>query len=650
MIFNYLAPAATSSKRYFFALCLLPCFAACSGGTSTSSGPNISSDSLSSTPVSSQSSLAVISSSTILSSMGQSSSTTIPSSSSSEIAQSSSAASSSSTATDPRQNWVLNASHNTEELSLAIDESVSTRWTTKSTQHNGQWLSIDLGSVQTFNRIHLNVTGSANDFGQGYLVYASNNQNNWGSPLTLINNAQGNDTLTLPETTARHIKIVQTGLSDRYWWSIHDISISLADIPPIEKEWNISSLAQLRNALAGSDQTLIMKPGYYDLTTLESDARRFLLTGSNNTIDLRGVYIEVPVGSTTRESYFVIEGSNNVITGGEFEDTYPNGFMTVTDFISYNEDSSLSYGLKGQPVITVLGNGNLIDGIKLTIRGSFPYGYGSLFGIGAGSSFGLSKRCGIVVKGDGNSIENTQLIQRAFCHGIYLQSPADNTTVRNTYVEGAVRASNDMLAEGEGSLPLRNSYLDVDGNPIAANEMHSLSEDGIRVYNGGGSVIVENCTVKKMRGGIRLYLASGASVSNSIAIDNGNTNYNLPKSAIVTGSVANFTYAPVSDFRLSRSYQNLDLTIQASPNAVGAHNIADILGGNHTIIFRRAPGPEDTQETRSFIVYGNNSTIRNETEYKIILLEGTSGNTIISAGEVTDLGDNIVSSIPLILN
>lgn len=564
--------------------------------------------------------------------------------------QISSTGSSSSEVVNPRANWILSASHNTEELSLAIDDSISTRWTTKSTQHNGQWLSIDLGSVQTFNSIHLNVTGSDSDFGLGYLVYASNNQNDWGSPLTLMNNSQGNDTLTLPVTTARHIKIVQTGLSARNWWSVHDISVSLEDRLPIEKEWNVSSLAQLRNALAGSDQTLIMKPGYYDLTALEPDARRFLLTGSNNTIDLRGVYIEVPVGSTTRESYFVIEGSNNVIIGGEFEDTYPNGFMTVTDFVSYNEDSSLSFGLKGEPVMAILGNGNLIDGIKLTVRGSFPYGYGSLFGIGSGSSFGLSKRCGIVVKGDSNTIENTQLIQRAFCHGIYLQSPADNTTVRNTYVEGAVRASNDMLAEGEGSLPLRNSYLDVDGNPIASDEVHSLSEDGIRVYNGGGSVIVENCTVKKMRGGIRLYLASSASVSNSIAQDNGATNYNMPSRGTVTQSVSNFTYSPVSDFRLSRSNMNLELTIEASPNAIGAHNIADILGNNHDIVFLRADGPEDTQETRSIIVYGNNSTIRNQTEYKITLLEGTSGNTIMSAGEVTDLGDNAVSAIPLTLN
>ena len=115
----------------------------------------------------------------------------------------------------------------------------------------------------------------------------------------------------------------------------------------------------------------------------------------------------------------------------------------------------------------------------------------------------------------------------------------------------------------------------------------------------------------------------------------------------MTNSVGNFTNGPLSDFRLSRSNQNLEITILPSPNAVGAHNIADILGNSHDIVFHRADGPEDTGENRVIVVYGNNSTIRNETEYEIVLESGTSGNTIISAGDVTDNGLNSVSRIDL---
>jgi len=204
-----------------------------------------------------------------------------------------------------------------------------------------------------------------------------------------------------------------------------------------------------------------------------------------------------------------------------------------------------------------------------------------------------------------------------------------------------------MLSEGAGSLPYLNNYLDVDGNEIPADEVNSLSEDGIRAYTGTGSVRIVNSTVRNMRGGFRLYLGGDATVIDSIGIDNGNTNFNLPSDATVINSSGNFTNGPLNDHRLGRSRQNIEMTILPSPNAIGSHNITDILGNSHDIVFHRANGPEDTQETRAIVVSGNNSTIRNETEYRVILEAGTSGNTIISAGDVLDNGNNNVTRIDL---
>ena len=307
----------------------------------------------------------------------------------------------------------------------------------------------------------------------------------------------------------------------------------------------------------------------------------------------------------------------------------------------------LPQGLRGAAVMSIYGEDNTLDGIKMTVRGSRPYGYGSLFGIGKDHSFSLDKRCGIVIKSAGNTITNAEIKMRSFCHGIYMQDDADNTTIRNTRVEGRVRETNDMLAEGRGSLPFQENYLDFEGNPIPANEVESLSEDGIRAYGQTGSVTVENCVVEKMRGGIRLYLASSATVSNSSSIDSGLSNFNMPNNGKIINSSGNFTYAPLNDHRLSRSGQDIEMTILPSPNAIGSHNIADILGNSHDIVFHRVSGPEDTQEERAIVVSGNNSTIRNETEYRIILESGTQGNTIISAGDVIDNGNNNVSRISL---
>jgi len=139
------------------------------------------------------------------------------------------------------------------------------------------------------------------------------------------------------------------------------------------------------------------------------------------------------------------------------------------------------------------------------------------------------------------------------------------------------------------------------------------------------------------RGGIRLYLGSRAKVANSTAIDCGSTNFNLPRRGTITGSSGNFAYAPLSDFRLSKSEQKIELTVLPSPHAVGPHNVADVQGDDHDIVFHRSHGPIDT-DRRPIVVTGDDSTIRNETEYPVILESSASGNTVVSFGPVTDLG------------
>ena len=375
--------------------------------------------------------------------------------------------------------------------------------------------------------------------------------------------------------------------------------------------------------------------------------------GIHNVVDLTGAYFFCEV-SQAGDSRLHITGNGNTIRNGEFEDVYYNGMKRVTDFTAYNQDRKrLANG--GGTNIRIRGDDNLIVGLKVTVRGSFPYGYGAMFGIGRNHSFKLSKHAGILVTGKNTVLDGVEVYQQAFCHGIFMQSPADNTVIRNSLVEGVMRATNDMHAETDpNSLPYKYNYQmpfsivgsrNEPGTPIPKDHMFTLTEDGIRIYRDGGSVTVENTTVKKTRGGIRTYLGSGATILNCTAIDCGSTNFNLPQGGTIKGSSGNFTYGPISDFRLGKSNQNIELTILPSPNAMGNHNIADIQGDNHTIVFHRTPGPHD-RTTRAIVVTGNNSSIRNETEYAIVLEATATGNTVASFGPVTDRGkSNKVSSI-----
>ena len=442
---------------------------------------------------------------------------------------------------------------------------------------------------------------------------------------------------------------------------------------------NVSTLSELRAVVQKDGQSIVMKPGNYRVTDLPSGSRNFPCSGSNNTIDLSGVYINFPVG-TSDGAHFNFTGSNNTLKGGTFEDTYQNGMMEVTDFGSYNQNrATLAKGLRGGANIRVPGNGNTIVGIKMTARGSYPYGYGNTYGIGRDNVAGLDKRCGLLITGVGNTVDGCEFQHRAFGHVVYMQKGADKTLIKNTLIEGAVRPSNDLYKEtNDGDLPKRFKYElpigHVKGLPIPRDVMLNLTEDGIRAYPINGSVTVENCIVKKTRGGIKLYLAKGdVTVRDCTVLDCIIEGYSLPNGGKIINSSGNAAYGPLIYMHFSgTSNHQIDLNILPAPHAVGNHAFAAIRGSGHTINLTQAGSPIDTT-LRPIVVgykarfqflttdypgvpagyeanyekyYGNDSykasniTIKNGTEYPVILGELSEGNTITSVGPVSDLGAN----------
>lgn len=441
----------------------------------------------------------------------------------------------------------------------------------------------------------------------------------------------------------------------------------------------VSSLSELRNILNSSNYDITLKPGDYNITELPEEERSFVCSGSNNTINLSGVYINFPVG-TCKDAHFNFTGSNNTLYGGVFEDTYQNGMTEVTDFGSYNQNrKTLAKGLKGGANIRVSGNGNTIEGIKLTARGSFPYGYGNMYGIGRGNATGLDKRCALLITGVGNTVDNCEFQHRAFGHVIYMQKNADKTLIKNTYIEGAVRPSNDSYSEThDGDLPKRFDYKmpigQMKGLPIPRDVMFNLTEDGIRAYNIPGSVTVENCKVVKCRGGIKLYMAKGAvKVSNSTVLDCVVEGYSLNNGGELINCKGNAAYGPLLYMHFDKvSNQKIDLTVWPAPHAVGNHVFAAIKGHGHDITLKKAKNNEAIDRALRPIVVGykarfeflttsypgvpngyednfntyfgdatyqaSNIFLKNETEYPVIIGNLSENNKIESLGAVTNLG------------
>ena len=146
--------------------------------------------------------------------------------------------------------------------------------------------------------------------------------------------------------------------------------------------------------------------------------RRSVVNGDNNVIDLTGVHIDIPVNETSEE-HFLFLGSGNTLRNGTIENTYPNGEVEITDFVSYNEDrDNLAVG--NDVHIRLTGSDNSVIGTRLIVRGSFPFGYGSYFGIGRNQVFRLVKRGGIQIGGRNALIDGVEV----YLHCLLYTSPS----------------------------------------------------------------------------------------------------------------------------------------------------------------------------------------------------------------------------------
>jgi HEAT repeat protein/type 1 glutamine amidotransferase len=124
------------------------------------------------------------------------------------------------------KNLSATASQENNSTANALDGNADTRWTTGRGMKPGDWFTLDLGAEAVVRKITLNTQNSANDYPRGYEVYASFDGGEWGKPVLA---GEGDNPVTelvfdKPVHT-RYIKIVQTGSSDAWHWSIHTLKI-----------------------------------------------------------------------------------------------------------------------------------------------------------------------------------------------------------------------------------------------------------------------------------------------------------------------------------------------------------------------------------------------------------------------------------------
>ncbi|MCD1259250.1 discoidin domain-containing protein [Paenibacillus athensensis] len=115
--------------------------------------------------------------------------------------------------------------------SLAVDGNAGTRW--ESAFSDPQWISVDLGSTQSVNKVVLNWEGA---YGKSYKIEVSTDGSNWSQVYSTTTGAGGVETLTFGAANARYVRLTGTVRGTAYGYSLYEFEVygsgSTTQTPP----------------------------------------------------------------------------------------------------------------------------------------------------------------------------------------------------------------------------------------------------------------------------------------------------------------------------------------------------------------------------------------------------------------------------------
>ncbi len=419
----------------------------------------------------------------------------------------------------------------------------------------------------------------------------------------------------------------------------------------IAEEVKISSLDELATYAARSGNTIRMEPGLYKLSEFISadsihkmraaEKFQFLtFSGNDNYFKLGGVIIEVDtelrslLKAPIHNNEFLISGRNNTIEG--------------LNIVHIGNGTS-----PGGAALSIGGEGNILKDATLVVKGSFPYGYGDLFGKGGPDVISHQKQSGIQITGENISLYGCKLYMRSFGHGYYIQNGGEDVYFEDCYVEGEMRSTDDVLEETSGpafDVDFRTWTPNREGKYVVTpGYMKSLAEDGFRTYGGIQKVSFKNCTVKNMRGGFELRTDSGVRLENCTTIGTERAFW-VGGDAQMINCKGDAAFGPL--LFLEGSNVSVELEVLPGESDRKVHSLATIQGNNNKVVLKSGKGKSDMRNLPILIGYThpehgeamspygtapvNNLDFRNETTYPIEINENVRDSRIYTRGEIIE--------------
>ncbi|MGJ8677176.1 MAG: hypothetical protein ACSHX0_06645 [Akkermansiaceae bacterium] len=439
----------------------------------------------------------------------------------------------------------------------------------------------------------------------------------------------------------------------------------------------VKSLEELQPYLDDDHVNVQLAPGEYTVTADDVKNKKigrlvtgkiirpvyaiFPFEGNNSTYDFTGVTIKIKTAVFKATKISVSEiytlGNNNVLKN-----------LTLIDDGDVHDAPA-----KTAQNIRMDGANNRIEGFHVTVKGSFPYGYGDIFGKGGNKVITHRKHSACLIRGNSNHVKNCTFIQRSYGHGIFFQA-ANNPKVEGCRVEGELRTVADVLAEeGTGSPADKADFKTVWGynlRELPVNYHFSLHEDGIRSYNAGETIVdgieydrgvtnatVIDCTVVNMRSGVTIGWDSGKKHVENCTTLACEVGYWVGGNTKVINCRGDSSVGPLYSEDVERSNSTIELTLLDNHiKKIGNTPSLYFAGSKHHFTLRDGTTAHD--ESIEILIGGErlghrwlkgsdekplrrkakDNTFINLTPYPITLGNNTSNNRIKSSGPVTDKG------------
>jgi hexosaminidase len=132
----------------------------------------------------------------------------------------------------------------------ATDGDLSTRWSSQYVDPT--WIQVDLGTVQTVNRV---VLAWETAYGKNYQIQLSNDGTNWSTVYTRTIGTGGTETLTFPSATGRYLRMYGTARGTQYGYSLWEFEAFDNTTPPLNGTHTVTTGGQALDDPASSTAT-----------------------------------------------------------------------------------------------------------------------------------------------------------------------------------------------------------------------------------------------------------------------------------------------------------------------------------------------------------------------------------------------------------